>query len=85
MGAPTSHPRRLPAPWSVRELDQAFVVSDASGQALAYVYFRRDENAARQAKVLTPESARQGVSLWPRHLAAPWSGERVDEIPHHDG
>ena len=28
--------RRFPAPWSVRELEQAFVVSDANGQALAF-------------------------------------------------
>jgi K+/H+ antiporter YhaU regulatory subunit KhtT len=31
----------------------------ANGQALAYVYFRRDENAARQAKVLTRDEARR--------------------------
>ena len=43
--------RRLPAPWSVRELEQAFVVSDANGRALAYTYFRKDENEARQAHV----------------------------------
>jgi hypothetical protein len=41
--------RRFPAPWSARELEQAFVVSDANGQAVAYTYFRRDENEARQA------------------------------------
>jgi hypothetical protein len=28
--------RRFPAPWSVRELEQAFVVVDANGQAVAY-------------------------------------------------
>ena len=52
-------PRRFPAPWSVRELEQAFVVSDANGQALAYVYFRKDENEARQARVLTHDEARR--------------------------
>jgi K+/H+ antiporter YhaU regulatory subunit KhtT len=51
--------RRFPAPWSVRELEQAFVVSDANGQALAYVYFRKDENEARQARVLTHDEARR--------------------------
>ena len=44
--------RRFPAPWSVRELEQAFVVSDANGQALAYVYFRKDENEAGHANAL---------------------------------
>jgi hypothetical protein len=28
--------RRFPAPWSVRELEQAFVVQDATGQAVAW-------------------------------------------------
>ena len=37
-------PRRFPAPWSVRELERAFVVEDANGQAVAYTYFRKDEN-----------------------------------------
>ena len=34
VGAVTT--RRFPAPWSVRELEQAFVVVDANGQAVAY-------------------------------------------------
>ena len=36
-------PRRFPPPWSVDEadskLDRRFIVRDANGQALAYVYF----------------------------------------------
>lgn len=51
--------RRFPRPWSVRELEQAFVVEDASGQAVAYTYFRNDENEARQAQVLTHDEARR--------------------------
>ena len=51
--------RRFPAPWSVRELEHAFVVEDANGQAVAYTYFRRDENEARQARVLTRDEARR--------------------------
>ena len=51
--------RRFPAPWSVRELEQGFVVEDANGQAVAYTYFRRDENEARQARVLTRDEARR--------------------------
>ena len=46
-------------PWPVRELEQAFVVSDGNGQAIAYTYFRRDENEARQANVLTWDEARR--------------------------
>ena len=51
--------RRFPAPWSVRELEQAFRIEDANGQAVAYTYFRRDENEARQASVLTYDEARR--------------------------
>jgi len=51
--------RRFPAPWSVRELEQAFRVEDATGQAVAFTYFRKDENEARQAQVLTYDEARR--------------------------
>ena len=51
--------RRFTAPWSVRELEQAFRVEDATGQAVAYTYFRLDENEARQANVLTWDEARR--------------------------
>ena len=51
--------RRFPAPWSIREFEQAFRIEDANGQAVAYTYFRRDENEARQANVLTYDEARR--------------------------
>jgi hypothetical protein len=35
------------------------VVRDANGQALAYLYSRESEPAARQAKVLTADKARR--------------------------
>ena len=43
-------------------------MSDANGQAVAYTYFRRDENEARQAKVLTWDEARRiaANTLWVR-------------------
>jgi hypothetical protein len=32
--------RRFPPPWTIEELNDAcFIVSDANGQKLAYVYF----------------------------------------------
>ena len=37
-------------------------MSDANGQAVAYTYFRKDENAARQARVLTWDEARRIAS-----------------------
>jgi len=32
-------PRRFPPPWRVEELSESFVIRDAAGQALAFVYF----------------------------------------------
>ena len=32
------------------------------GQAVAYIYFRKDENEARQARVLTHDEARRIAS-----------------------
>jgi hypothetical protein len=34
--------RRFPPPWSVEELDARFVVRDANGQALSYVYYESE-------------------------------------------
>ena len=34
--------RRFPPPWSVEETDACFIVRDANGQALAYVYFEEE-------------------------------------------
>ena len=38
--------RRFPPPWSVDEQEACFIVRDANGQALAYVYFE-DEPGLR--------------------------------------
>jgi hypothetical protein len=43
-----SSPRRFPPLWTIEELNDAcFVVSDANGQKLAYVYF--EEEPGRRA------------------------------------
>jgi hypothetical protein len=45
-------PRRFPPPWTIEELNDAcFVMSDANGQKLAYVYFE-DEPGRRAAPKL---------------------------------
>jgi hypothetical protein len=40
-------PRRFPPPWSIEERQESFIVKDANGQQLAYLYFedepQRDE------------------------------------------
>ena len=42
-----AEPRRLPAPWRVVEHSESFVVEDANGRPLAYVYFEDGEPLPR--------------------------------------
>jgi hypothetical protein len=51
--------RRLPASWHAEKMPGGYVVRDANGQALAYVYSRATETDALQAKVLTDDEARR--------------------------
>jgi hypothetical protein len=51
--------RRFPAPWHADKIPGGYVVRDATGQALAYLYGRENEAEARQAKVLTADEARR--------------------------
>jgi len=51
--------RRFPAPWKAEAIPGGFVVKDASGQALAYVYARENQHDAGIAKVLTFDEARR--------------------------
>jgi hypothetical protein len=51
--------RRFPAPWRAEKMPGGYVVRDANGQALAYVYSRATEADAMQAKVLTDDEARR--------------------------
>jgi hypothetical protein len=52
-------PRRFPSPWHADPMPGGYVVRDANGQALAYLYSRENEAEARQAKVLTKDEARR--------------------------
>ena len=46
--------RRFPPPWSVEETEACFIVRDADGHALAYVYF---EDEPGTAHLLTRDEA----------------------------
>jgi K+/H+ antiporter YhaU regulatory subunit KhtT len=51
--------RRFPPPWRADKMHGGYVVRDANGQALAYIYSRDSEAEAMQAKVLTKDEARR--------------------------
>ena len=51
--------RRFPAPWRADKMPGGYVVRDANGQALVYVYSPENEAEALQAKVLTADEARR--------------------------
>lgn len=53
--------RRFPAPWRVERIEGGFVVRDASGFALSYVYSPSNFNQLGTAAVgqLSPDEARR--------------------------
>jgi hypothetical protein len=51
--------RRFPPPWRADRTPHGYVVRDANGQELAYVYSRDNEAEALQATVLTKDEARR--------------------------
>jgi hypothetical protein len=51
--------RRFPPPWSVDELEAAFVVKDSAGQKLAFVYYEEDTGRRSAANLLTKDEARR--------------------------
>ncbi len=63
--------RRFPPPWRAEKIPGGYVVRDANGQALAYLYSRDNEAEARQAKMLTKDEARRiaiNIALLPELL-----------------
>ena len=66
-------PRRFPPPWHADPMPGGYVVRDANGQALAYLYFRDNDAEARQAKVLTKDEARR-IAMDIARLPELWEG-----------
>jgi endo-1,4-beta-D-glucanase Y len=50
--------RRFPPPWTVEEANDAcFVVKDANGFAVSYVYFEREPGRRTAANLMTKDEA----------------------------
>jgi hypothetical protein len=59
--------RRFPPPWSVDDPDtklgqDCFIVRDANGQALAYVYFEGEQDRRSAAHILTRDEGPRNSS-----------------------
>jgi hypothetical protein len=52
-------PCRFPSSGELTRCREGYVVRDASGQALAYIYSRDNATEALQAKMLTKDEARR--------------------------
>jgi hypothetical protein len=50
-------PRRFPPPWTIDEQTESFIVRDAKGQALAYVYFEDQPQRQTSMKRLSRDEA----------------------------
>ena len=49
--------RRFPPPWSAEETEACYIVRDANGQALAYVYYEQEPGRRAAAHLLTRDEA----------------------------
>jgi len=49
--------RRFPPPWSIEERQESFIVKDANGQHLAYVYFEDEPQRQLSTKRLSRDEA----------------------------
>jgi hypothetical protein len=50
--------RRFPPPWSAEVNPNCFIVRDANGQALAYIYYENEPGRRSAAKLLERDEAR---------------------------
>ena len=70
--------RRFPPPWTAEETDACFIVRDASGQALAYVYFEEEPGRTSGGEATDP---RRGAADRGQHRKAA-GGATALEPPH---
>jgi hypothetical protein len=51
--------RRFPPPWSTEVTPNCFIVRDANGQALSYIYYESEPGRRSAAKLLSKDEARR--------------------------
>ena len=51
--------RRFPPPWSAEVTPNCFIVRDATGQALSYIYYESEPGRRSAAKLLSKDEARR--------------------------
>jgi endo-1,4-beta-D-glucanase Y len=51
--------RRFPAPWTAEVTPNCFIVRDANGQALSYIYYECKPGRRSAAKPLSEDEARR--------------------------
>ena len=53
-------PRRFPPPWTIEDHNNAcFIVKDADGLAVAYVYYEEEAGRRTAANLMTKDEARR--------------------------
>src|SRR5262252_6787935 len=55
--------RRFPRPWSAEVTPNCFIVRDANGQALSYVYYESEPGRRSAAKLLSNDEARRMAAV----------------------
>ena len=65
--------RRFPPPWTVEDHLACFIVKDANGLAVSYVYFESEPGRRAAANLMTKDDARRiaaGIAPLPELLRA---------------
>jgi hypothetical protein len=54
--------RHFPPPWSAEVTPNCFIVRDANGQALSYVYYENEPGRRSAAKLLSKDETRRSAT-----------------------